>query len=391
MRIYWMLLTGLLVAAVAAPAQANLVLGGDFDSDADLAQWTLGGSSNPVITIGSAYGLGPQAGAGYLAFTGNNATENGYVRQSITGLTSGDDYRLDFYWGGRGTAGSAVTARLTSDGGTPGDVYQQQFNVGTVGPWTPEQVVFTAPTSAVTLEFQESSANSGGKGPAIDTVSLLPDVPPPPSPPTVTTVFDSFEFRTAADNGDSPASAGAQFAGPLFVRERANENDPQLEVQAFLQFDLSGLSDLEIESATLKLHENNKLNSANSASLFLSKVPYLWDTGSNPPVFDEATLPGEFAFGNNGPASAGPVVDIDFDIDVTQFVKDWQADPSSNHGFRIRIGRDFVGAAFDHTGANAPLLVVTQIVPEPAALVVWTLLAAAAVALGRRKRRAARS
>jgi hypothetical protein len=385
-----MLLAGVLVAAVAAPAQANLVLGGDFDSDPDLSQWTLGGSSNPVITIGEAYGLGPQAGAGYLGFTGNGVTEDGFVRQSITGLTSGEDYRLNFYWGGRGVAGSAVTASLTNGTGTSGDIYQQEFNVGTIGVWTPEEVVFNAPSSTVTLQFQETSANSVNKGPGIDTVSLLLDGPPPPPPPTVTTVFDSFEFQTAADNGESPATSG-QFAGPLYVRERANESSPQLEVQAFLQFDLSGLSDLEIESAILKLHENDKLNSVNSASLFLGKVPYSWDPVTNKPVFDEAALPGEFVFGNNGPASAGPAVDIDFEIDVTQFVKDWQADPSSNHGFRISIDDAYVGAAFNETGANAPILIVTQIVPEPAALVVWALLAAAVVALGRRKLRAERS
>ncbi len=75
----------------------------------------------------------------------------------------------------------------------------------------------------------------------------------------------------------------------------------------------------------------------------------------------------------------GPAVDIDFNIDVTSFVQNWQADPSTNHGFRLRLDDGFVGAAFDHTGENAPMLLVTQVidaaVPEPTtAVMVWTLL-----------------
>ena len=203
----------------------------------------------------------------------------------------------------------------------------------------------------------------------------------------LTTDFTSFEFRTAAENGQSPATSGA-FAGPLYVRERGNEANPELEVQAFLRFDLSGLSDAPIQSATLLLHENNKLNNVNSADMSIARVTGAWDTGATPPQFDITPVVDEFVFGNNGPASAGPTVDIDFAIDITDYVLEWQNDPLSNEGVRLAFAQNaFVGAAFDSTGADAPVLQVVQIVPEPGSLAVWTVVGLLGVVLFRRHRK----
>ena len=192
--------------------------------------------------------------------------------------------------------------------------------------------------------------------------------------PQTTTTVPMLEFATAAENdtvGDDSPAEGGQFAGPLYVRERANENNPELEVEAFLKFDLSTLSSTPITSATLELHENHKLNSVNSANLFIARVLESWNATGMDAVFAEETVandgPGgltdvdsEFQFGDNGPASAGPAVSIDFSIDITSWVQGWAADPSSNHGVRLRIDDAFVGAVFDHTGADAPRLIVTQ-------------------------------
>ena len=192
---------------------------------------------------------------------------------------------------------------------------------------------------------------------------------------TTTTTFADFEFRTAAADGTSPASAGAQFAGPLFVRERRDGTPTSQMVRAFLKFDLSGLDSGEVLEATLYLSENHKLNSVYSADLLIGKVLNDWDaTGGTAPVFSDA-VDGEFVFGDNGPASAGPVLDppILHEIDVTDFVKAWQADPSSNFGFRLALDVDFVGAAFDYTGDYAPVLVITQAVPEPSTFILGAL------------------
>ncbi len=201
------------------------------------------------------------------------------------------------------------------------------------------------------------------------------------------TVIPLNQFQTAADNGESPAASG-QFAGPFYVRERANENNPELEVNAFFDFDLSALSAGQVVNATLTLHENHKLNNVNSGDLFLARVTEPWDATTNNPTFDQGVdLAGELFIGDNGNATDGPVVDISFVIDVTDIVSDWLANPSSNHGFRLRLDDAFVGAAFDHDGPNAPVLTITQVstIPEPT---ISALLMLSGVALLRRRRRA---
>jgi len=188
-----------------------------------------------------------------------------------------------------------------------------------------------------------------------------------------TTTLSSFEFQTAADNGESPATTAAFAGAELFVRERGNEDNPENEVQAFLRFDLSSLSDDAILSATLNLHQFDRLNTANgNAPLFISLVTEDWSVnGPVPPkpTFNQSggttTIAGEFQFGDNGPTGSA-ATDIDFAIDVTDWVAFWLNNPDDNFGMRLRIDDNFVGAAFDHTGLDAPTLVVEQIfIPEP--------------------------
>jgi len=157
------------------------------------------------------------------------------------------------------------------------------------------------------------------------------------------------------------------------VRERANELNPEQQVRAFLKFDLSDLDSGEVLEATLYLHENNKLNSVYNADLLIGRVLTDWDaTGGTAPLFSDPVA-GEFVFGTNGEATEGPAVDIDFAVDVTEFVQAWQTDPSSNFGFRLALAPAFVGAAFDDTGDFAPVLVITQAVPEPSTLALAAL------------------
>jgi len=213
-------------------------------------------------------------------------------------------------------------------------------------------------------------------------------------------------FTTAAKNGESPATSG-QTTGPLYVRERADNESPErpeLQVQAFMTFDLSSLAGLDVASAVLMMHETNKLNNVNSADMFIARVVEAWNTSGMLPVYGEPSVDGlESAgpdgtdvadtafFGNNGPASAGPVVSIDHQFDMTAWVTQWLADPSSNHGVRLHMEDAFAGATFfDSAGPDAPRLVVTFAVPEPATTLLVPLgLAALAVRSPRRRHAAA--
>lgn len=364
----------------------NLLAGGGFDSAADLANWNVGndgGGADPVITLGPAFGLGPESGAGYLGFTGNDVNENGYVEQTVA-VTPGEVYALNFFYSTRGSSPTAVT--VTGSGASTGDLLSEAFDATAVGVWSEATEYFVPTTNSVTIRFQESSANSQSKGPGVDTASLV-------EVPTAMTMLDIAEFTTAAENdtvGDDSPAEGGQFASPLYVRERANENNPELEVEAFLKFDLSGLSDSEILNATLVLNQDHKLNNVNSADLSIARVLEAWDSSGNDPVFAEETtsndgvggitdVADEFVFGNNGPASAGPAVDITHVINLTDWVKLWQADASSNHGVRLRIDDGFVGASF----ASAQLI-IKQVLPEPATASL-AVIGAAGLLLRRRR------
>lgn len=152
-------------------ANANLIVGGGFNSLSDLTDnWTTGGSSIPTVTVGTAFGLGPQAGAGYLAFTGNGASENGFAEQTIS-VTPELTHTLGFYYGTRGLVGGSVTASITES--VFGDLGSTQFSAGTVGVWEFATLTFVPSSSSVTVRFQESSATSVGRGPGVDTVSLI--------------------------------------------------------------------------------------------------------------------------------------------------------------------------------------------------------------------------
>ena len=91
----------------------------------------------------------------------------------------------------------------------------------------------------------------------------------------------------------------------------------------------------------------------------------------------------ETSFGGAGDAADATGNAHDGTYTNTTAVTLAQADPSSNYGFRLRIGDNYVGAAFDHDGSLAPQLIIRH-VPEPATL---SLLALGAGLLARRWRR----
>ena len=179
-------------------------------------------------------------------------------------------------------------------------------------------------------------------------------------PYAAVTVLDPDDQVSVNENGVAGGGSWPAVGGNIFVRERNNESSPELEVEAFLTFDLSGIS-APISSATLELHQYDRLNTVNGMrDLFISRVLSAWDSGGPLPVHSEAggatPVDSEFVFGNNGPTGSASV-DITHVIDLTGWVNGWLTDPASNHGVRLRIQRHFVGAAFD--------LAQLTIVPAP--------------------------
>ena len=150
-------------------AGASLLLGGDFDDATDFSNnWTTGGSGTPQIS-GDAFNLAPQAGDGYLAFTGNSSSgANGFAYQDVNGLVIGQTYRLEFYYGVRG--GNTNGKVSVSSNGS--DLVTEEFNAAAVGVWEMETIDFQATSSTVRIQFQETSTNSKSTGPAIDSASM---------------------------------------------------------------------------------------------------------------------------------------------------------------------------------------------------------------------------
>ncbi len=352
---------------ISSSAVWGQVNNGDFEIPG-LADWTVTDTNgNSVVESGPNFGLSPLSGSSLAAFTGNAANfgGNGGVLSQVVPTTPGQEHTLTFFTGARGNTTNLLELEVSvvdAGGGGANLVDQSLSAPPTIGTWEHQGFSFTPSSDSVLVSFQETSSNSQSRGPAVDLVELEPL-------PAMTqqTTFNDFVFQTAADNGESPATSG-QFAGPLYVRERANENNPELEVNAFLKFDLDGLSSDPITEAVLRLVQNNKLNSVNSSPLYVAQVLADWEPGLNDPTFDQAVGEDIF-FGTNGNASDGPPVDIEHVIDLTHIVRQWQEDPASNFGVRLRLDDLFVGAAFDDTGVNAPQLIITQaqsrVIPEP--------------------------
>jgi hypothetical protein len=401
-RCLTLLIAAGLLSATATPAHPAVLALYEFGSDGDYTSST----SEPDTTVSAVshtFAL-PGAGTHFASHTGNPAKDFAFYGGGANTSTAskylsftvapqaGASVTYDHFSfvGGSYSASANYSLRYVEGGNPevtltdPGNFVPSSLNNGNLALVEDDFADFSS-TQPVEWRLYGYNTTASDHAVRLDDVTLQGSVSG--GQPTVTTQFAMSDFTTASRRGDSPSTGGWTGSGPLFVRERANDANPEMETRAYLDFDLGGLGAMPIASATLKLHEFDKLNSVHSASLYLAKITDDWDSSTIPPSFGGTGVTDEFTFGNNGPASAGPSVDIYFDIDVTDIVKAWQADPASNYGFRLRIGDNFVGAAFDDTGPNAPVLLVTQLVPEPSTLAISALgLACLGFCRRRRKR-----
>ncbi len=149
--------------------------------------------------------------------------------------------------------------------------------------------------------------------------------------------------------------------------------------RGFLCFDLPAGSH-EVTRATLRLYLEDT-EQFGWAEAHLVAAP--WDCESvlyNQPV---SGLVVRFAETGGAPAYSWPGLGW-YEIDVTQAVQGWIENPASNHGFRLigDEGATYTSRVFSALGSARPPELVIEVAPEPSALVLMVVGAAAA---GRRR------
>ncbi len=164
-------------------------------------------------------------------------------------------------------------------------------------------------------------------------------------------------YGTVDDPDDDSGRTGWAAAGTLFVRDRSVAAEAR-RARCFIRFDLGGIP-VDIESAQLRLHQFNRLNTLNSGDLQLAQVTDSWEAEAGSyPLFDGTGVTNSFVFGNN--SDFGTAVDAsgfysgtpgvpgtDAGFDVTSIVQAWCDGTASNYGFRISFDQlGNVGAAF---------------------------------------------
>lgn len=209
------------------------------------------------------------------------------------------------------------------------------------------------------------------------------------TPGTVTELSPAL-VQLAGVNGatNDPQAVGTWGgSGNLFARERtAGGGDQQWRTRLFLAFDLSGISG-DIGEARLRVHQTNRLNTANSSDMALARVTEPWGTNAGfYPLFDGTGVADSFVFGNN--SDFGIAVDAsgfysgtvgvpgdDSGFDVTQMVQGWLDGSTSNYGFRIALNdRQFAAAAFSDAddpstiGTNEALQLIITTPSSPISL-----------------------
>ncbi len=163
------------------------------------------------------------------------------------------------------------------------------------------------------------------------------------------------------------AAGGWSNAGSLYVRERsASASSQQTRTQLFLKFDIESVL-ADILTASLRIHQKDRLNDIYSGDLQLARVTEAWDntSGTNYPIFDVTAVTDAFIFGNNSDfgtaadasgffsGTAGLPADDDDDSGfdpsgaISSMVSGWESGALANNGIRIAFAsRGLTGAAF---------------------------------------------
>ncbi|MDF7799274.1 sulfatase-like hydrolase/transferase [Pontiellaceae bacterium B1224] len=171
---------------------------------------------------------------------------------------------------------------------------------------------------------------------------------------------------TAFAPADVGGAAGAwPAAGTLYVRERStNGSRQQTRTQLFLKFDVESVL-ANIQSARLRIHQNNRLNDIHTGNIQMARVTQDWDntSGTNYPLFASTSIADAFIFGSNadfgmatdasgffGGAAGTPATDDSgFDPSglISSMVSNWANGTLPNYGIRLAFpDRGLTGSAF---------------------------------------------
>ncbi len=149
--------------AGANVAQNNSTAAGNTSpSDPNNYAYTRYGSSE---YLASGYGVTSPTGGNFMSLDGDQGV-NGYLSQSVTGLTAGTVYALDFYWAvaemASAQAPNGLSDALTVKFGTTSQTTNTMsiVNQGFSG-WVKQTFYFTAQTATQTLSFLSIGAPAG--------------------------------------------------------------------------------------------------------------------------------------------------------------------------------------------------------------------------------------
>lgn len=159
----WGLAVGAAMLLSGGAARADLILNGSFEQPGQIAFWYYGTngaipgwtSNNNEIEIGSAgfYGAAPYAGAQVAELNGDKYDT---ISQTVTGLTVGAKYLLN--WGYAGRTGGGSQQMDVFWGGTK---IATNTAVGATA-WTTNSAVLAATSSQMVLSF--AAVNTGVAG-----------------------------------------------------------------------------------------------------------------------------------------------------------------------------------------------------------------------------------
>ena len=200
-------------ASLSNPQLYNILFTGTLAADTSINPDTRYTSSEPQYLNANVNSLSPDGGA----FVGLDGDPNftGALTQTITGLTSGQEYQLSFYWAGgelfnrTGYTSIQLTGSLGGDSfATP--VYLNTNPAGTPGSfsgWTLETFDFTANATSEALSFLAVGSPAANLPPfaLLDGVSLTA-VPEPSTWAMMLAGFGGLGFAAFRRRGRTPVA-----------------------------------------------------------------------------------------------------------------------------------------------------------------------------------------